>query len=331
MKEEQIETKLASIQADWATINLVFADCKTRGPVILKASDTAELIEKLEDSQVRACQNFAQAVACSHALLSVHTREEVTGRRVLPVCKSCVALSASGHQWLIDHYWPWRCVCCAQMALGSMATNRYSAPFREDVQAWIVKLSTVGEIIEQVRARPSCLAMYGWGVPRAPLACVPIVLAVHVQQAVGAGNDPLAGNQHQVMGPLVLACSEYSGGSRCASPSAYDMHARKLNLEFGASSSFAVANGAEHVDVHGGCVLRRRHCEAAAAGGQALPEHRQELHEDRDQRAGDPERCQHVSAKAAWLQKQTTYAAAGRGGFLCHFAQLSLSASFCNV
>jgi len=40
-------------------------------------------------------------------------------------------------------------VCVLQMSLGSMATNRYSAPFREDVQAWIVKLSTVGEIIEQ--------------------------------------------------------------------------------------------------------------------------------------------------------------------------------------
>lgn len=38
------------------------------------------------------------------------------------------------------------------MALGSMATNRYSAPFRDDVQAWILKLSTVGEIVEQVRA-----------------------------------------------------------------------------------------------------------------------------------------------------------------------------------
>lgn len=64
----------------------VFADYKTRGPVILKPSDTAELIEKLEDSQ---------------------------------------------------------------MQLGSMATNRYSAPFREQVQSWIVKLSTVSEIIEQ--------------------------------------------------------------------------------------------------------------------------------------------------------------------------------------
>jgi hypothetical protein len=54
--------------------------------VILKPSDTAELIEKLEDSQ---------------------------------------------------------------MQLGSMATNRYSAPFRDQVQGWIVKLSTVSEVIEQ--------------------------------------------------------------------------------------------------------------------------------------------------------------------------------------
>ena len=36
VKEEQIETKLASIAADWAEQNLNFADYKTRGPVILK-------------------------------------------------------------------------------------------------------------------------------------------------------------------------------------------------------------------------------------------------------------------------------------------------------
>ena len=35
------------------------------------------------------------------------------------------------------------------MQLGSMATNRYSGPFRETVQDWIMKLSTVSEIIEQ--------------------------------------------------------------------------------------------------------------------------------------------------------------------------------------
>jgi len=37
----------------------------------------------------------------------------------------------------------------SQMALGSMATNRYSGPFREDVLLWIQKLSTVAETIEQ--------------------------------------------------------------------------------------------------------------------------------------------------------------------------------------
>ena len=34
------------------------------------------------------------------------------------------------------------------MALGSMATNRYSAPFKESVSVWIAKLSTVGETVE---------------------------------------------------------------------------------------------------------------------------------------------------------------------------------------
>ncbi|MEW5318622.1 MAG: hypothetical protein WDW38_009830 [Sanguina aurantia] len=86
VKEEQIETKLGTLEGEWSQQSLVFAEYKTRGPVILKGSDTAELIEKLEDSQ---------------------------------------------------------------MTLGSMATNRYSAPFRDEVQGWIVKLSTVSEIVEQ--------------------------------------------------------------------------------------------------------------------------------------------------------------------------------------
>lgn len=37
----------------------------------------------------------------------------------------------------------------SQMALASMATNRYSLPFKEEVQSWISKLSTVSEIVEQ--------------------------------------------------------------------------------------------------------------------------------------------------------------------------------------
>ena len=38
VKEQAIETKLASIAAEWAVASLTFADYKTRGPVILKAS-----------------------------------------------------------------------------------------------------------------------------------------------------------------------------------------------------------------------------------------------------------------------------------------------------
>ena len=85
VKEAQVETKLASIDADWAEVTFAFQPYKNRGEVCLAVAPTAELIEKLEDSQ---------------------------------------------------------------MALGSMATNRYSAPFKEEVHEWIAKLSTVGEIIE---------------------------------------------------------------------------------------------------------------------------------------------------------------------------------------
>lgn len=86
VKEEQIEKKLVVIGDDWTDLVLTFQDYRKRGPVVLKPSDTAEIIEKLEDSQ---------------------------------------------------------------MTLASMATNRYSAPFREEVTNWVNKLSTVSEVIEQ--------------------------------------------------------------------------------------------------------------------------------------------------------------------------------------
>eukprot|EP00961_Rhodomonas_salina_P253308 3423543-Rhodomonas_salina.1 len=36
----------------------------------------------------------------------------------------------------------------SQMTLGSMAGNRYSAPFREKVQEWIANLSTVSDMVD---------------------------------------------------------------------------------------------------------------------------------------------------------------------------------------
>lgn len=49
-KEEQIEIKLAGINVEWADLELAFNEYKNKGLVILKAAETAELIEKLEDS-----------------------------------------------------------------------------------------------------------------------------------------------------------------------------------------------------------------------------------------------------------------------------------------
>ena len=85
IKEEQIETKLGAIRDEWSDLVFTFQSYKSHGEVILSVSETAELIEKLDDSQ---------------------------------------------------------------MQLGSMATNRYSTPFKTEVQTWNMKLSTVSEIIE---------------------------------------------------------------------------------------------------------------------------------------------------------------------------------------
>jgi len=85
VKEEQVEVKLVAIGEEWQDQVFEFSNYKHRGNVMLTGSVTAEIVEKLEDTQ---------------------------------------------------------------MALGSMATNRYSAPFRDEVQGWIIKLSTVSEIIE---------------------------------------------------------------------------------------------------------------------------------------------------------------------------------------
>lgn len=84
-KEEQVEQKLKAIDDEWSEMKLTFAEYKNRGLAILDSSATAELVERLEDSQ---------------------------------------------------------------MVLASMATNRYSAPFKKDVQTWQAKLSAVSETLE---------------------------------------------------------------------------------------------------------------------------------------------------------------------------------------
>jgi hypothetical protein len=65
VKEEQIENKLASIQVDWAGINLVFAEYKTRGPVILKA---------------RWCNLRTKGIPCRYMGGYMYTKRSVTSR-----------------------------------------------------------------------------------------------------------------------------------------------------------------------------------------------------------------------------------------------------------
>lgn len=50
VKEQDIETKLRQVIADWAVVNLRFANFKQRGELLLKGAETAEIIAQLEDS-----------------------------------------------------------------------------------------------------------------------------------------------------------------------------------------------------------------------------------------------------------------------------------------
>ena len=52
-KEEQIEIKLSQISEEWSDLQFSFVDYKKRGPVILKGSEIAEVIEKLEEEGER--------------------------------------------------------------------------------------------------------------------------------------------------------------------------------------------------------------------------------------------------------------------------------------
>lgn len=50
MKEQDIESKLNQIIAEWATVDLQFSTFKQRGELLLKGTETIEIISQLEDS-----------------------------------------------------------------------------------------------------------------------------------------------------------------------------------------------------------------------------------------------------------------------------------------
>lgn len=50
MKEKDIEAKLKQVVADWAIVELSFSAFKSRGELLLKGTETGEIIAALEDS-----------------------------------------------------------------------------------------------------------------------------------------------------------------------------------------------------------------------------------------------------------------------------------------
>uniref|UniRef100_A0A1B6CZR9 AAA+ ATPase domain-containing protein n=2 Tax=Clastoptera arizonana TaxID=38151 RepID=A0A1B6CZR9_9HEMI len=85
IKEKDIEAKLKQVILDWQLVNLEFSFFKNRGELLLKGSETSEIIALLEDSL---------------------------------------------------------------MVMNSLLSNRYNAPFKKEIQLWVWKLSTTGEILE---------------------------------------------------------------------------------------------------------------------------------------------------------------------------------------
>jgi dynein heavy chain, axonemal len=52
VKEKKIERNLEALRGDWAVQEVKFQEHKNRGPVVIKPADYAEIVEKLEESQM---------------------------------------------------------------------------------------------------------------------------------------------------------------------------------------------------------------------------------------------------------------------------------------
>lgn len=157
MCEALVHTHTADTCANAHTAQ-AFAEYKTRGPVVLKPSDTAELIEKLEDSQMQlgsmatnrcdasyfGCMQQLGASACKNAASRAGSSTDRV-LTIIPISLSCCRYSAPGAGSVVSG------VLTSMHTLSYFPFHpcRYSAPFREQVQSWVIKLSTVSEILEQ--------------------------------------------------------------------------------------------------------------------------------------------------------------------------------------
>jgi hypothetical protein len=162
VKEEAIEAKLRAVGEQWGQEAFAFADHKQRGGLILKVGGR-EMVGRCVlhaacGMRYAPCVQAAAAAAGSYmARVWLHSNSAPAGTvavssgQSLAVCSVALLpcpVTVPPASWRMPAPLP----ACLQpsdtselmerledslMVLGSMATNRYAAPFRAEVQAWI--------------------------------------------------------------------------------------------------------------------------------------------------------------------------------------------------
>ena len=128
VKEEAIEVKLKAVSEQWAQEIFTFADHKNRGPVVLKVGWEPGAGGATRDWSVGGC--LLPCSRCAAAPLCTCCPCAAPPLCCLP-CLPPGFLQPSDTSELMERLED------SLMTLGSMATNRYAAPFRAEVQAWI--------------------------------------------------------------------------------------------------------------------------------------------------------------------------------------------------
>lgn len=68
VKEKDIEAKLKQVIADWSVQSLSFSSFKTRGELLLKGAETAEIISLMEDSLMILSSLMSNRLVWSHGV-----------------------------------------------------------------------------------------------------------------------------------------------------------------------------------------------------------------------------------------------------------------------
>ena len=90
VKEKDIEAKLKQVIADWSVQNLSFSSFKTRGELLLKGAETAEIISLMEDSLMILSSLMSNRLVWSHGVPPVVMVHAVTSGSYCTYRPMCV-------------------------------------------------------------------------------------------------------------------------------------------------------------------------------------------------------------------------------------------------